>query len=61
MRASTSSRFGGGFFARSAASIAGDASTPTHGMPSAAIGSSTRPVPHPSSSTGPPVSSASAR
>ena len=46
MRPSTSSRFGGGFFARSTASIAGDASTPTHGIPSAAIGSSTRPVPH---------------
>ena len=46
MRACTSSRLGGGFLPRKTASIAGDASTPTHGIPSAAIGSSTRPVPH---------------
>ena len=59
MRASTSSRFGGGDFWRKTASIAGEASTPTQSMPAWAIGNSVRPVPQPSSRTGPPEARAS--
>jgi hypothetical protein len=39
--------------------MAGDASTPAHSIPRVAIGSKTRPVPQPTSSTGPPMSVAS--
>src|SRR6266508_2441854 len=46
---------------RSSSSIAPEGSRPAHAIPSRAIGRRTRPVPHPSSSTGPPVSRASPR
>ena len=44
---------------RARASIGADRSTPTRRTPVVATGSSTRPVPHPSSSTGPPARCAS--
>ena len=61
MRVSTSSRFLGTAFFLKTASIAGDASTPTQVIPSRAMGKSVRPVPQPSSSTGPPDARASSR
>jgi hypothetical protein len=52
----TRRRFSGGPFARSSPSIASEESRPVHAIPSPAIGRRARPVPQPSSRTGPPTS-----